>query len=86
MNLFISNLPDSINAFYLEQLFKTYGEVVSSKVLYDRITGEHKGKGFIEMETEKEGNAAIEGLNGKEIGGKAISVEKARPRKVNIWS
>lgn len=86
MNLFIKNIPESINGFYLEQLFKQYGEVLSAKVLYDRITGEHKGVGFVEMEQEKEGEAAIEALNGKEIQGKALVVEKARPRKVNIWS
>ena len=85
MNIFVKNIPDSINGFYLEQLFKTYGEVLSSKVLYDRITGEHKGIGFIEMESEEEGEAAIAAINGKEIQGKALVVEKARPRKTNIW-
>lgn len=86
MNLFIKNLPASYNAHFLELLFNPFGEVVSSKAVYDRVTGEHRGIGFVEMATEEEGQKAIEALNGKEIEGKEISVEKARPKKVNIWS
>ncbi|MBI1308037.1 MAG: RNA-binding protein [Bacteroidetes bacterium] len=85
MNLVVKNLSDSVNAYYLEILFTKYGEVVSTKVLYDRHTGEHKGMGFVEMTKDDEAQTAMEELNGKEIGGKAIVVEKAKPRKVNIW-
>ncbi len=85
MNLFVKNLHESINAFYLEILFKTYGEVESTKVLYDHATGEHKGIGFVEMTKDTDAEKAIEALNGKEIKGKPISVEKAKPKKVNIW-
>lgn len=85
MNLFVKNISERINAFYLEQLFKPFGEIVSAKVLYDRASGEHKGSGFVEMKKEEDGLKAIEALNGKEIDGKILSVEKARPKKVNIW-
>jgi RNA recognition motif-containing protein len=85
MNLFVKNIPESINAYYLELMFAPFGEVVSAKVLYDRASGEHKGSGFVEMATEEQGNAAIAGVNGKEIRGQVLSVEKARPAKNNIW-
>ncbi len=86
MNLVIKNLPDTVNAYYLEILFTKYGEVDYTKVVYDRVTGEHRGVGFAEMPKDDEAEKAIEELNGKEINGKIIEVEKARPRKVNIWS
>ncbi len=86
MNLVVKNLPDTVNAYYLEILFTKFGEVESTKVVYDRVTKEHKGIGFVEMVKDDEGEKAMEELNGKEINGKAIEVEKARPRKVNIWS
>jgi RNA recognition motif-containing protein len=85
MNLFIKNLHESINAFHLELMFKPYGEVLSTKVLYDRASGEHKGSGFVEMKKEEDALKAIEALDGKEIQGKALVIEKARPKKVNIW-
>ncbi|MFT5724719.1 MAG: RNA recognition motif-containing protein [Bacteroidia bacterium] len=86
MNLVVKNLPDSVNAYYLEILFTKHGEVDYTKVIYDRVTGEHKGVGFVEMPTDAEADKAIEELNGKEINGHVIEVEKAKPRKVNIWS
>ena len=85
MNLVVKNLPHSYNAHYLEMLFEPYGEVTSAKVLFDRVTREPKGMGFVEYETEEAGLKAIEALNGKEVQGKELIVEKARPRKVNIW-
>ena len=86
MNLVVKKLPESINAYYLEILFTKYGEVDYTKVVYDRVTGEHKGVGFVEMPNDEEATKAMEELNGKEIQGNVIEVEKARPRKVNIWS
>jgi RNA recognition motif-containing protein len=86
MNLVIKNLPETVNAYYLEILFNKYGEIEYSKVVYDRVTGEHKGIGFVEMPKEAEALKAMEELNGKEINGNVIEVEKARPRRVNIWS
>ncbi len=86
MNLVVKNLPESVNAYYLEILFTKHGEVDYTKVVYDRVTGEHKGIGFVEMPKDTEAEKAIEELNGKEINGQIIEVEKAKPRKVNIWS
>jgi RNA recognition motif-containing protein len=86
MNLFVTNIPESINAYYLELLFKNFGEVKSAKVLYDHASGEHKGSGFVEMPNDEEAEKAIASLHGKEVKGKILSVEKARPRKTNIWA
>lgn len=85
MNLVVKNIPGSYNAHYLEMLFEPFGEVVSAKVLFDRVTREPKGMGFVEFEKEDDGLKAIEALNGKEVQGKELIVEKARPRRVNIW-
>ena len=86
MNLVVKNLPKNYNAHFLEMLFEPFGELASAKVLFDRVTREPKGMGFVEFEKEEDGQKALEALNGKEIQGKELVVEKAKPRKVNIWS
>ena len=86
MNLVVKNLPTSYNAHFLEMLFEKFGEVTYAKVVYDRVTREPTGTGFVEFASEEEGQKAIEEMNGKEVQGKELLVEKARPRKVNIWS
>lgn len=86
MNLVIKNLPSSYNAHYLEMLFDKFGEVEYAKVIYDRVTKEPTGTGFVEFTNETDGQKAIEEMNGKELNGKELVVEKARPRRVNIWS
>ena len=86
MNLVVKNLPKSYNAHFLELLFEKFGEIEYAKVVYDRVTKEPTGTGFVEFTKEDEGQKAIEEMNGKEVQGKAISVEKARPRRVKIWS
>jgi len=86
MNLIIKNIPKSYNANYLEMLFEKYGEICYAKVVYDRVTKEPKGTGFVEFEKEEDGLKAIEEMNGKEVSGQKLHVEKARPRRVNIWS
>ena len=85
MNLVVKNIPASYNAHYLEMLFESFGEIVSAKVLYDRVTREPKCMGFVEFEKDEDGEKAIEAMNGKEVQGKELIVEKAKPRKVNIW-
>ena len=67
-------------------LFEKYGEVEYAKVVYDRVTNETTGTGFVEFVNEAEGQKAIDEMNGKEFHGKELIVEKARPRRVNIWS
>ena len=81
MKLFIKNIEGSINEVSLEGLFAMYGKVVNTKIVYDKITWESKGFGFIEMQTKEEGEKAIAALNGKEIRGKALSVEEADEKK-----
>ncbi|PCJ67376.1 MAG: RNA-binding protein [Bacteroidetes bacterium] len=86
MNLVVKNLPTSYNAHYLEMLFAKYGEVDFAKVIYDRVTKEPTGTGFVEFVNEADGEKAITEMNGLEFHGKELVVEKARPRRVNIWS
>lgn len=86
MNLVVKHLPSSYNAHYLEMLFEKFGEVTYAKVVYDRVTKEPTGTGFVEFSKEEDGLKAIEEMNGKEVQGKELLVEKARPRRVNIWS
>jgi RNA recognition motif-containing protein len=65
----------------LEQLFSQYGTVVSAQVIADRESGRSKGFGFVEMEGDSEAQAAIEGLNGQDHDGRALTVNEARPRE-----
>ncbi len=86
MNLVVKNLPKSYNAHFLEMLFDKFGEIDYAKVIYDRVTKEPTGTGFVEFANKADGQKAIEEMNGKEVNGKELIVEKARPRRVNIWS
>ena len=80
-NLYVGNLPYSIDSSQLESLFEAYGAVNSAQVINDRDTGRSKGFGFVEMANDQEADAAIEGLNGKEEEGRALTVNVARPRE-----
>ena len=77
MKIFVKNIERSINELILESLFKPYGEIVSTKIIYDRITWESKGFGFIEFEKKADAEKAIEAMNGKEIKGKNLEVMEA---------
>lgn len=77
--LYVGNLSYSLKSQDLEEAFKKIGEVVSAKVITDRETGQSKGFGFVEMATDDLGTAAIETLNGKEVGGRALKVTAANP-------
>jgi len=78
--LYVGNLPYSTTADELEQAFTAVGAVVDVAVITDRETGRSKGFGFVEMETEALAQAAIEALDGKELGGRTLRVAEARPR------
>ena len=80
-NLFVGSLPWSVNDEQLAQIFSEAGSVDSARVITERDTGRSKGFGFVEMATEEEAKKAIETLNGKEIEGRAITVNEARPRE-----
>ena len=80
MNIYAGNLAYSVTDQSLEELFSEFGTVTSARVIQDRDTGRSKGFGFVEMSTNEESSAAIEALNGKEIDGRAVTVNEARPK------
>lgn len=79
--LFVGGLPFSTTDEELETLFKEFGTVASAKVITDRDTGRSKGFGFVEFESADEGKAAEAALNGKDFGGRNITVNEARPKE-----
>lgn len=78
--LFVGSLSFNIDNDKLKELFDQFGVVVSANVITDRDSGRSKGFGFVEMETDKEAQAAITGLSGKEVDGRTIAVNVARPK------
>ena len=81
MNIYVGNLPYSTNRDELKELFAAFGEVNAARIVNDRETGRSKGFGFVEMNSDDEARAAIEALNGKEVGGRKVVVNEARPRE-----
>ena len=79
--IYVGNLAYGISSSDLQQMFETYGVVQSAQVILDRDTGRSKGFGFVEMEGESEAQAAIAALNGKEMDGRTLNVNEARPRE-----
>lgn len=79
--LYVGNLTYDLNNSALEGLFTPFGEVRSAQVVMDRDTGRSKGFGFVEMADTAAATAAIEALNGKQVGGRALTVNEARPRE-----
>jgi RNA recognition motif-containing protein len=77
--LYVGNLAYSVRDNDLQQAFGQYGSVVSAKVMMERDTDRSKGFGFVEMGTDAEALAAIEGLNGRSLGGRSLTVNEARP-------
>jgi len=80
MNIYVGNLSGDVTEDDLRQAFEAYGEVSSINIIKDRFTGESRGFGFVEMPTKTEAEAAIAGLNGKDLKGRDINVNEARPR------
>jgi len=78
--LYVGNLGFAVSGRDLEQLFASHGTVTSATVISDRITGQSKGFGFVEMSSNAEAQAAIAALDGKEFGGRALKVNEAKPR------
>jgi RNA recognition motif-containing protein len=79
--LFVGNLSFETTDADLETLFAAYGTVQSVQLILDRDTGRSKGFGFVEMGSEQEAQAAIAGLSGKQVGGRSLTVNDARPRE-----
>jgi RNA recognition motif-containing protein len=81
MNIYVGNLSYGMSEDELRQAFATHGEVSSAKILMDRETGRSRGFGFVEMPNQSEAEAAIAQLNGKDVGGRPLRINEARPRE-----
>ncbi|ARU50092.1 RNP-1 like RNA-binding protein [Sulfurospirillum diekertiae] len=81
MNIYVGNVKYEMTGEQLQEMFSAYGEVSSARIISDRETGRSKGFGFVEMPNDSEAKAAIEATNEKEIGGRTLKVNEARPRE-----
>jgi len=81
MNLYVGNLSYRLTEDELRQAFEEFGQVSSCTIIKDKVTGESKGFGFLEMTERSEAEAAINGLNGRDLKGRRLNVNEARPRE-----
>lgn len=84
--IYVGNLSYNTYEAELRQMFQAYGEVASVKIITDRDSGNSKGFGFVEMSTDSEAQAAIAGMNGRDVGGRQLKVNEAedKPRRDNF--
>ncbi len=80
MNIYIGNISRDLSEDELREAFAAYGQVSSVNIIKDKFTGEYRGFAFVEMPVKEEAEAAISGLNGRELKGRALNVNEARPR------
>ena len=80
MNIYVGNLPREATEDDLRKAFEAFGEVTSAKIITDKFTGDPRGFGFVEMSNNTEAQAAISGLDGKDLKGRSLRVNEARPR------
>ena len=80
MNIYVGNLSFDVNEEDLRNAFEEFGKVESANVIKDKYSGQSRGFGFVEMSDKAEAQSAVQGLNGKELKGRALSVNEARPR------
>jgi RNA recognition motif-containing protein len=81
MNIYVGNLPRGTTEDELREAFEAFGAVATVSVIKDKFTGQPRGFGFVEMPTNVEAKAAIEQLNGRELGGRPLTVNEAKPRE-----
>ena len=81
MNIYVGNLPYSIDRDQLREIFAQFGAVRAARIVIDRESGKSKGFGFVDMDNDAEANEAIAKLNGTEIGGRKAVINEARPRE-----
>lgn len=80
MNIYVGNLAREVTEEDLKKAFEDFGQVSSVKIITDKLTGQARGFGFVEMPAQAEAQAAISGLNAQELNGRALNVNEARPR------
>jgi len=80
MNIYVGNLSRDITEEDLRKTFEAFGQVASVTIIKDKFSGESRGFGFVEMPDKAEAQAAINGLNGKELKGRTLNINEARPR------
>jgi RNA recognition motif-containing protein len=80
MNIYVGNLSYSVTEDDLKQAFEAFGQVASVSIIKDKFSNQSKGFGFVEMPSQEEAQAAITAMNGKELKGRAMNVNEARPR------
>jgi RNA recognition motif-containing protein len=83
MNIYVGNLSFDVTEEGLRQAFEAYGQVESATIVKDKFSGQSRGFGFVEMPTKAEAASAISGLNGKDLNGRTLNVNEARPRSDN---
>jgi len=83
MNIYVGNLSRQTTEDDLRQAFEAFGQVESVNIIKDRFSGESRGFGFVEMPSKGEAQKAIEEMNGKDLGGRAVNVNEARPKASN---
>ena len=79
--LYVGNLPYSVVEAKLQEHFAKHGNVVSARIITDKFSGRSKGFGFVEMDSGEQAQAAIAAVNGREVNGRALTVNEARPRE-----
>lgn len=80
MNIYVGNISWNVTEDELRDLFAGHGEVVKANIIKDKFTGKSRGFGFVEMSNDEEAQAAIEELNGKDLGGRTLTVSQAKER------
>jgi RNA recognition motif-containing protein len=80
MNIYVGNLSRDVTEDDLKQAFEAFGQVESANVIKDRFSGESRGFGFVEMPSKNEAQSAITGVNGKDLKGRMVVVNEARPK------
>ena len=83
MNIYIGNLADDVSEEELAQSFEPYGKTNSVSIVKDKFSGQSRGFGFVEMSSNDEAKAAIDGLNGKNLKGQSLNVNEAKPKSDN---
>jgi len=81
MNIYVGNLPRKTSETELREAFAPFGEVTSASIIMDKMSGESRGFGFVEMPNKTEALAAIQAMNGKDFDGRTLTVNEARPKE-----